>query len=123
MNVSHNRCASQKSATTIANFLRYDGDPYLVVSSDGRLFWIRDAYTISSQYPYSTPAANEINYIRNSVKVVIDAYNGTTDFYLADPADPLAQTLSRIFPSPSRASIWKYAFNSSITGSHAAGFP
>jgi uncharacterized membrane protein (UPF0182 family) len=84
--------------TTIASFLRYDDDPYMVVSREGRLFWIRDAYTVSDQYPYSTPAANGVNYIRNSVKVVVDAYNGTTDFYLADPADPLAQTLAKIFP-------------------------
>ena len=83
--------------TTIANFLRYDDDPYMVVS-EGRLFWIRDAYTVSDQYPYSTPAANGVNYIRNSVKVVVDAYNGTTDYYLADPGDPLAQTLAKIFP-------------------------
>jgi len=83
--------------TTIANFLRYDDDSYMVVSG-GRLFWIRDAYTVTDQYPYSTPAANGINYIRNSVKVVVDAYNGTTDYYLADPTDPLAQTLANIFP-------------------------
>ena len=83
---------------TIAPFLHYDEDPYLVVSSEGRLFWIRDAYTSTSRYPYSTPAAAGLNYIRNSVKVVTDAYNGTTDFYLADPRDPLAQTLARAFP-------------------------
>ncbi len=83
--------------TTIANFLRYDDDPYMVVAG-GRLFWIRDAYTVSDQYPYSTPAANGVNYIRNSVKVVVDAYNGTIDYYLADPGDPLAQTLAKIFP-------------------------
>ena len=84
--------------TTIAPFLEYDGDPYLVVS-EGRLFWIRDAYTISERYPYSTPAATGISYIRNSVKVVIDAYHGTTTFYLADPEDPIALTLGKIFPS------------------------
>ena len=83
---------------TIAPFLRYDEDPYLVVS-DGRLYWIRDAYTVTGQYPYATPVVNGINYIRNSVKVVIDAYNGTTDYYLADPQDPLALTLAKIFPS------------------------
>ena len=82
---------------TIAPFLRYDPDPYLVVS-EGRLFWIRDAYTTTDHYPYSTPSSNGINYIRNSVKVVIDAYNGTTTFYLADDRDPLALTLARIFP-------------------------
>jgi uncharacterized membrane protein (UPF0182 family) len=84
--------------TTIAPFLRYDEDPYLVVSSDGRLFWIRDAYTTTTRYPYSTPSAAGVNYIRNSVKVITDAYNGTTDFYLADPRDPIAQTLARAYP-------------------------
>jgi uncharacterized membrane protein (UPF0182 family) len=83
--------------TTIADFLRYDDDPYMVVA-DGRLFWIRDAYTWTDQYPYSTPGPNGMNYIRNSVKVIVDAYNGTTDYYLADPHDPLALTLAAIFP-------------------------
>ena len=83
--------------TTIAPFLRYDEDPYMVVS-DGRLFWIRDAYTTTTQYPYSTPVANRLNYIRNSVKIVTDAYNGTTDYFLADPRDPLAMTLAQIYP-------------------------
>ncbi|HKY22476.1 MAG TPA: UPF0182 family protein [Vicinamibacterales bacterium] len=83
---------------TIAPFLRYDEDPYLVVSSEGRLFWIRDAYTSTSRYPYSTPAIAGLNYIRNSVKVVTDAYNGTTEFFVADPRDPLVQTLARAFP-------------------------
>jgi uncharacterized membrane protein (UPF0182 family) len=83
--------------TTIAPFLHYDEDPYLVASG-GRLFWIQDAYTTTTEYPYSTPSAAGLNYIRNSVKVVTDAYNGTTDFFLADPRDPLAQTLSRAYP-------------------------
>jgi uncharacterized protein len=81
----------------IAPFLTYDGDPYLVIS-EGRLFWIRDAYTVSNRYPYSSRATSTVNYIRNSIKVVIDAYHGTTTFYLADPNDPIALTLSRIFP-------------------------
>jgi len=81
----------------IAPFLQYDSDPYLVIADD-RLFWIRDAYTLTENYPYSTPVTNGINYIRNSVKVVIDAYNGTTTFYLADPDDPIAATLSNVFP-------------------------
>jgi uncharacterized membrane protein (UPF0182 family) len=84
-------------AGRIAPFLRYDSDPYMVVS-EGRLFWIRDAYTITDHYPYSTPVARGINYIRNSVKVVIDAYHGTTTFYLADPDDPIAATLGKMFP-------------------------
>jgi len=83
---------------TIAPFLKYDSDPYSVVA-DGRLFWIQDAYTSSTNYPYATPfGANGINYIRNSVKVVIDAYHGSTSFYLAEPTDPIALTINRIFP-------------------------
>jgi uncharacterized protein len=83
---------------TIAPFLRLDRDPYIVIS-DGRLFWIQDAYTTSEYFPYAEPLPNRgLNYIRNSVKVVIDAYNGTVDFYLADPSDPIAATYRRIFP-------------------------
>ena len=84
--------------TTIAPFLRYDEDPYLVVTKDGRLVWIRDAYTTTTRYPYAAPSSGGINYIRNSVKVTTDAYNGTTEFFLADPRDPLAQTLARAYP-------------------------
>jgi hypothetical protein len=83
--------------TTIAPFLRYDSDPYLVIS-EGRLVWMVDAYTISDRYPYATPAANGVNYIRNAVKIVIDAYDGTTTFYLADATEPMARTLQAIFP-------------------------
>ena len=83
--------------TTIAPFLRYDTDPYLVIS-EGRLVWMLDAYTVSGQYPYATPASNRINYIRNAVKIVVDAYNGTTTFYLAEPDEPIARTLQAIFP-------------------------
>ena len=83
--------------TTIAPFLRYDTDPYLVIS-EGRLVWMLDAYTTSSRYPYATPASNRINYIRNAVKIVVDAYNGTTTFYLAEPDEPIARTLEAIFP-------------------------
>jgi len=83
---------------TIAPFLRLDRDPYLVVS-EGRLFWIQDAYTTSSYFPYAEPApGGGLNYIRNAVKIVIDAYNGTVDFYLADASDPVAATYRRIFP-------------------------
>jgi len=81
----------------IAPFLTYDPDPYLAISG-GRLVWVQDAYTTSSRYPYSTPSAGGVNYIRNSVKVTIDAYDGTVVFHLVDPADPVAATLSRIFP-------------------------
>jgi uncharacterized membrane protein (UPF0182 family) len=69
-----------------------------MVVSDGRLYWMEDAYTTSESYPYSTPAASDLNYIRNAVKIVVDAYHGTTTFYLADPADPIAQALARVFP-------------------------
>jgi uncharacterized protein len=80
----------------IAPFLTFDRDPYLVLA-DGRLYWMYDAYTTSDRYPYSTPAGG-LNYIRNSVKVVIDAYNGTTTFYAADATDPVLATYARVFP-------------------------
>jgi uncharacterized membrane protein (UPF0182 family) len=81
----------------IAPFLTYDSDPYPVIA-EGRLFWIQDAYTITGDYPYSSRANGGVSYIRNSVKVTVDAYHGTTTFYLADPKDPLALTLGRVFP-------------------------
>jgi uncharacterized protein len=88
----------QERVRTIAPFLRLDHEPYLVIS-DGRLFWMQDAYTTSNYFPYSQPVRDlNLNYIRNSVKVVVDAYNGTVDFYLMDPADPIAATYQRIFP-------------------------
>jgi uncharacterized membrane protein (UPF0182 family) len=91
----------------IAPFLRFDSDPYLVAASGGGttltgqptdLYWIIDAYTTSDRYPYSDPGKNSFNYIRNSVKIVVDAYNGTVDFYVADPTDPVITTLGKIFP-------------------------
>lgn len=87
----------QTRVRTIAPFLRYDDDPYIVLGDDGRLYWIQDAYTISNLYPYSARMGG-FNYIRNAVKAVVDPYNGTVTFYLFDPNDPLAQTYSRIFP-------------------------
>ena len=88
----------QDRVQTIAPFLRLDRDPYIVIS-EGRLFWMQDAYTTSKWFPYAQPqAAGGLNYIRNSVKVVIDAYNGSVDFYLSDPDDPLIRTYQRIFP-------------------------
>ncbi|MGE5632026.1 MAG: UPF0182 family protein [Caulobacteraceae bacterium] len=92
-----NREITQR-VSKIAPFLVYDEDPY-IVTSNGKLYWIIDAYTVSSRYPYSEPINNQtnINYIKNSVKVVIDAYNGTTDFYIADSKDPLIVTYSNIF--------------------------
>jgi uncharacterized protein len=79
-------------------FLQFDEDPYMVIDSAGALFWIMDAYTRSSRYPYSTRAADGTNYMRNSVKVTLDAYNGTVVAYLVDEHDPLARTYDRIFP-------------------------
>lgn len=85
----------------IAPFLEYDQNPYLVLNqADGKLYWIIDAYTTSQYYPYSQPFElnqKQINYIRNSVKVVIDAYEGTTKFYIFDENDPVVQTYSKIF--------------------------
>src|SRR6201984_3694947 len=84
---------------TIAPFLRLDHDPYLVISN-GRMFWMQDAYTTSSYFPSAQPVPElDLNYIRNSVKIVVDAYNGTVDFYLIDPRDPVAATYQLIFPS------------------------
>ncbi|NMC73142.1 MAG: UPF0182 family protein [Geobacteraceae bacterium] len=83
---------------TVAPFLRYDGDPYMVVSDDGRLKWIVDAYTFTDRLPYSKPLQGGINYLRNSVKVVVDAYDGSLDFYLNDPGDILAKVYGRAFP-------------------------
>ncbi|BAZ39124.1 hypothetical protein NIES4101_50760 [Calothrix sp. NIES-4101] len=92
----------------IAPFLRYDSDPYLVAADGGGttqsgensyLYWIIDAYTTSDRYPYSEPGNDKFNYIRNSVKVVIDAYNGSVMFYVADGNDPIITSLTKIFPN------------------------
>ncbi|HSE19829.1 MAG TPA: UPF0182 family protein [Pyrinomonadaceae bacterium] len=86
----------------VAPFLTYDKDAYIVVSNEGRLFWILDAFTESDYFPYSTHhdvAGNSLNYIRNSVKVVIDAYNGTARFYVFDNADPIINAYRGIFPN------------------------
>ncbi len=111
----------QTRVKTLAPFLHLDRDPYLVVANadlrlpasnpqaalwanrpttaENYLYWIIDAYTVSNRYPYSDPGAQPFNYIRNSVKVVIDAYNGSVYFYVADPTDPLIQAWNEIFPS------------------------
>ncbi|MDH7496935.1 MAG: UPF0182 family protein [Syntrophomonadaceae bacterium] len=82
----------------IAPFLSYDEDPYVVIL-DGRLVWVQDAYTTSDMYPYSTPVeGSRVNYIRNSVKVVVDAYTGETTYYVADAEDPLVRCYAAIFP-------------------------
>ncbi len=80
----------------VAPFLQFDGDPYLVVANGG-LYWIQDAYTTTNRYPYSQPVNGGINYIRNSIKIVIDAYNGSMKFYVIDESDPLAATYQKIF--------------------------
>jgi uncharacterized membrane protein (UPF0182 family) len=85
----------------IAPFLSFDGDPYVVVV-DGKVYWIIDAYTTASTYPYAQTTSfqsNDINYIRNSVKVVVDAYEGTATFYVVDPKDPLISAYRAAFPS------------------------
>ncbi len=79
-------------------FLMLDNDPYMVISDDGHLYWMYDAYTVSTRFPYSQPLSNGINYIRNSVKITINAYDGSMKFYIADRNDPIIQTLSKIFP-------------------------
>ena len=81
----------------IAPFLQYDRDPYPVIAG-GRIYWLWDAYTETSMYPYSQPFDNGNDYIRNPVKVVVDAYTGDVTFYVSDPDDPLIQTWSGIFP-------------------------
>ena len=83
--------------STIAPFLRLDQDPY-IVASEGRLFWIQDAYTHTKQFPYSDPNDLGFNYIRNSVKIVMDAYNGSLQFYIWDTEDPLVLAYQDMFP-------------------------
>ena len=85
---------------TIMPYLSYEDDPYMV-TVDGKLYWIIDAYTVSRLYPYSEPYSEEspINYIRNSIKVVIDAYNGNTNYYVIDEKDPIAATYAKIYPT------------------------
>jgi len=92
----------RERVSTLAPFLTYDQDPYIVVGEDGRLSWVMDAFTTSDQYPYSTHyqlGEDSINYMRNSVKVVIDAYDGSTTFYVFDEQDPILAAYRRIFPS------------------------
>jgi uncharacterized membrane protein (UPF0182 family) len=88
--------------SALAPFLSYDSDPYIVLGDDGRLSWVMDAFTVSDSYPYSSHYhldQNPINYMRNSVKVVIDAYNGATTFYVFDKEDPIIAAYRSIFPS------------------------
>ncbi|MCY7344734.1 MAG: UPF0182 family protein, partial [Pyrinomonadaceae bacterium] len=85
----------------VAPFLKYDSDPYIVVNDDGRLFWLVDAYTSSSRFPYSKhydAGGQRVNYLRNSVKVTIDAYSGAVGFYVFDDADPIVAAYRAAFP-------------------------
>ena len=92
----------RERVSALAPFLTYDPDPYIVLGDDGRLSWIMDAFTVSDNYPYASHYRldrDPINYMRNSVKVVIDAYNGATTFYVFDAEDPIIAAYRRIFPS------------------------
>ena len=95
--ILYNRNVVQR-VRTIAPFLILDSDPYVVVSDNGKIYWMIDAYTASTRLPYSKPLKNGINYMRNSVKVVIDAYDGKVDFYVSDPSDVIIKVYSAIFP-------------------------
>jgi uncharacterized protein len=105
-----NRSISER-VNAVAPFLRYDKDPYLVMRSDGRLVYVQDAFTTSANFPDANTydpgtdvsknglAGDRFNYVRNSVKVVVDAYDGTMTFYVADPSDPIVKAWSGVFPS------------------------
>lgn len=83
----------------LAPFLQFDQDPYIVVGADGRLYWMMDAYVTSNRFPYSEPYFDRFNYIRNSVKVVMNAYDGLPTFYIVDAAEPITAAYARIFPT------------------------
>jgi hypothetical protein len=83
----------------VAPFLQYDRDPYIVIGQDGRLYWFLDAYVVSDRFPYSTPVANGLNYIRNPVKIVTNAYDGTMHFYVVDEGEPIVAAYRQIFPT------------------------
>ena len=95
--ILYNRNINER-VKAVAPFLRFDGDPYMVVTENGGLKWIIDAYTFSDRLPYSKPLNGGINYMRNSVKAVVDAYDGTLSFYISDPHDVLAKVYSQMFP-------------------------
>lgn len=89
----------QDRVKKIAPFIKFDRDAYLVIAQGGRLFWILDGYTTSERFPYSEPSGRQgPNYIRNPIKAVVDAYNGTVDFYLSDATDPIIHSFGKIFP-------------------------
>jgi hypothetical protein len=95
--VLYNRTIGSRAKKALP-FLLFDRDPYMVIAGDGTLKWILDAYTVSSRYPYAQYVRDGTNYLRNSAKLVIDAYDGTLTAYVSAPADPLIRTWSRIFP-------------------------
>jgi uncharacterized membrane protein (UPF0182 family) len=88
----------RKRAAKVAPFLLLDQDPYLVITQAGRLVWLVDGYTTSDRVPYAQPVGRVGNYIRNSVKAAVDAYDGSIELYVSDPRDPLIQAYQRIFP-------------------------
>ena len=95
--VLYNREIEQRARLALP-FLSLDADPYLIVADNGELKWMMDGYTTTDRYPYAQRIGDGTSYMRNSVKVVIDAYNGSIDAYVVDPADPLAATYAKIFP-------------------------
>ncbi len=88
----------RERASKALPFLKLDADPYIIVTDSGHLVWMIDAYTATDRYPYSARLRDGTNYLRNSVKITVDAYDGTVRAYLADPADPMIKTLARIYP-------------------------
>lgn len=94
--IQYRRQVSER-VQTIAPFLKLDPDPYPVLDDAGKLWWIQDAYTVTDRYPYATPSGDGFNYIRNSVKVVVDAYNGDADFYVLDPEDGMVKMYRGLF--------------------------
>ncbi|MDQ3223262.1 MAG: UPF0182 family protein [Gemmatimonadota bacterium] len=95
--VLYNRTITGRASKALP-FIRFDRDPYMVIAGDGTLKWILDGYTLSDRYPYAQRLLNGTTYMRNSVKLVIDAYHGSLTAYVSAPADPLIRTYSRIFP-------------------------
>ncbi|MFO8083882.1 MAG: UPF0182 family protein [Desulfobacterales bacterium] len=87
----------QQRIRTLTPFFELDGDPYLAVTED-ELHWIQDAYTMSNWYPYGASYNDDFNYIRNSIKITVDAYNGSVNYYLAEPDDPIGRAYQRMFP-------------------------
>jgi len=92
----------RQRVAALAPFLQFDADPYIILGPDGRLAWMMDGFTVSDRYPYSRAYRSErtrLNYIRNSVKVVVDAYDGATTFYVFEPDDPIIAAYRRLFPT------------------------